>query len=97
MDLKHRPTKRFACPLILASRQKNADCLHYMLSCGASPNYVHRTVRAGDRGQVADRGQEKDDPTQNSTDKKAKQTETPKNKSESLTPLQVGQCKTRSV
>ena len=85
LDLKHRPTKRYACPLILASRQPSGDLLNYMLACGANPNYVHRTLRVGGQasGGQAGSGVAADTGGQEETKGASR-------KGDSLTPLQVG-------
>jgi len=43
-DILHRPTKKFACPLILAARQPDLAIIQYMLDHGVNPNFVHHTV-----------------------------------------------------
>lgn len=48
-DIKHRPTKKFACPLILAARQEDPRIMEYFLKKGVDPNYVHQTVYSSRR------------------------------------------------
>ena len=51
-DIKHRPTKKFACPIILAARQENPRILRYMLDHGTDPNFVHHTVFSSKRLEI---------------------------------------------
>ena len=51
-DIRHRPTKKFACPLILAARQEDPAIIRYMLSRGVDPNFVHHTVYTSKRRET---------------------------------------------
>ena len=51
-DIKHRPTKKFACPLILASRQEDPRIIKYMMDKGVDPNFVHHTVFSSKRREI---------------------------------------------
>jgi len=51
-DIRHRPTKKFACPLILAARQPDPSILQYMLERGVNPNFVHHTVYTSKRREM---------------------------------------------
>jgi len=51
-DIRHRPTKKFACPIILAARQPNPAILQYMLEHGVNPNFVHHTVYTSKRREM---------------------------------------------
>lgn len=51
-DIRHRPTKKFACPLILAARQEDPSILQYMLKHGVDPNFVHHTVYTSKRRET---------------------------------------------
>ena len=51
-DIKHRPTKKFACPIILAARQETPRILKYMLDHGTDPNFIHHTVFSSKRLEI---------------------------------------------
>ena len=51
-DIKHKPSKKFACPLILATRQDDPRILKYMLDKGVDPNFVHHTIFSSKRREV---------------------------------------------
>jgi len=51
-DIRHRPTKKFACPLILAARQEDPVIIKYMLKRGVDPNFVHHTIYASRRHET---------------------------------------------
>ena len=51
-DIKHRPTKKFACPLILAARQEDPRIINYMLVKGTDPNFVHHTIYSSKRREI---------------------------------------------
>jgi len=51
-DIRHRPTKKFACPLILAARQPDSSIIQYMLQHGVNPNFVHNTVYTSKRREM---------------------------------------------
>ena len=52
VDIKHRPTKKFACPLILAARQEDPRILRYMMEKGVDPNFVHHTIFSSKKREV---------------------------------------------
>lgn len=43
-DIKHKPSKKFACPIILAARLEDPSIMEYMMLRGTDPNFVHHTV-----------------------------------------------------
>ena len=51
-DIKHKPSKKFACPLILAARQEDPRIIKYMLDKGTDPNFVHHTIFSSKRKEV---------------------------------------------
>lgn len=51
-DIKHKPTKKFACPLILAARQEDHSIIKYMMDHGVDPNFVHHTIFTSKRREV---------------------------------------------
>ena len=51
-DIRHRPTKKFACPLILAARQPDPSIMQYMLDHGVNANFVHHTVYTSKRKEM---------------------------------------------
>ena len=51
-DIKHKPTKKFACPLILAARQEDPTIIKYMMDRNVDPNFVHHTVYTSRRKEI---------------------------------------------
>ena len=51
-DIKHKPSKKFACPLILAARLEDPTILHYMISKGTDPNFIHHTIYSSKRREI---------------------------------------------
>jgi len=51
-DIKHKPTKKFACPIILAARQEDPAIIKYMMDRGVDPNFVHHTVYSTKRREI---------------------------------------------
>jgi len=51
-DIKHKPTKKFACPLILAARQEDPRIMKYMMDKGVDPNFVHHTIFSSKRKEI---------------------------------------------
>ncbi|KAK2144436.1 hypothetical protein LSH36_757g00001 [Paralvinella palmiformis] len=51
-DIKHKPTKKFACPLILAARQEDPRIMKYMMDKGTDPNFVHHTIFSSKRREI---------------------------------------------
>ena len=51
-DIKHKPTKKFACPLILAARQEDSRIMKYMMDKGTDPNFVHHTIFSSKRREI---------------------------------------------
>ena len=51
-DIKHRPSKKFACPLILAARQEDPQILQWMMHKGVDPNFVHHTIYSSKRREI---------------------------------------------
>lgn len=51
-DIKHKPSKKFASPLILAARQENPQILHYMMEKGTDPNFIHHTIYSSKRREI---------------------------------------------
>ena len=43
-DIKHKPSKKFACPIILAARLEDPSIIEYMMMRGVDPNFIHHTV-----------------------------------------------------
>lgn len=51
-DIKHKPSKKFACPVILAARQADPTILHYMMEKGTDPNFIHHTIYSSKRREI---------------------------------------------
>ncbi len=51
-DIKHKPSKKFACPVILAARQEDPKIIKYMLDKGTDPNFVHHTIFSSKRREI---------------------------------------------
>ena len=51
-DIKHKPTKKFACPLILSARQDDPRILKYMMDRGVDPNFIHHTIYSSKRKEI---------------------------------------------
>ncbi len=51
-DIKHKPTKKFACPVILAARQEDPRIMKYMMDKGVDPNFIHHTIFSSKRREI---------------------------------------------
>ena len=51
-NMRHKPSKTVACPMILASRLKNPTILRYMVENGVNPNFVYYRTLSGTRKEV---------------------------------------------
>ena len=51
-DIKHKPTKKMACPLILAARLEDPHIMRYFMERGVDPNYIHISIINAKRREI---------------------------------------------
>ena len=51
-DIKHKQTKKYVCPIILAARQEDPRIMRYMMQKGVDPNFIHHKVFSSKRREI---------------------------------------------